>query len=142
MFYIILLLGSYDSDTKYILITMKSRILDEFNGMNIYPFLLEDVKLFTSYSYFAIAEERGNKISIFIYRHDGHPFEAIEIAWLSSNLSEYIINKIKEVVNERVREETILNKFETLARISKIIITIRDRENKRWRDSGTGLSNV
>jgi len=128
---IILLLGSYDPDTKNILNVLKERIAEEFGGLGVYVFLLDDIIIYSSSEYFAVAEKIDDKVSIYVYdKLDGYPFKAFEIN-ISGDLSAVVKKLIEDELNVKVSEIPIMDKLWQVAQVSKAIIVVRDKEETR-----------
>ena len=131
-FRVILLLGSYDPDTKRVMDTMKKEIIRAFSGTNIHVYLLDEISIFANHKFFVIVEKwRENRLSIFIFEHSGYPMESLELEITTEDIDTLVKKAISEKYAKDVTKIPILEKFKILAQQAISIIVIRDKEETR-----------
>lgn len=133
---IILLLGSYDPDTKNLMDYIKRELAEKFGGEGVYIYLLDELDVYYSREYFAIIEKwERNKVSVHVFSMKGEEMETFDIP--IQTFDEKIIKDecyklLKEKFPiEKIEECAILDKLRMLARMAKVIILIRDKEETR-----------
>ncbi len=130
----ILLLGSYDPDTRQLLDVIKGRIARRYAGEGVYSLLLDEVEIFNSKDYFVLVEKWSEEeASAHIFSHDGKPEESYRLK-LTEGTS------IDDAVRDLLRNEfgvkdltrlPVLKKLDVLVQLSKSIIAVRDKEETR-----------
>jgi hypothetical protein len=130
---ILLLLGSYDLDTKNLMEGVKKEIAEKFGGEGVYIYLLDELDVYLSEKFYIISEKwKEDKISIYIFSLKGEEIEAYDIKAPSHSFEEAIKRFLKEKYNiEKLKKETIFDKLEILSHIAKVIILIREKEETR-----------
>jgi len=143
-FSIILLLGSYDPDTKRLLDEIKKEIAKAYGAEAVYAFLLDEIEVFWSDELFALAERWTDRtLSVYIFSHDGSPVESYEIEVNEKNrIEDLITDRIRSLMSQFLEEVDrtkgialkrlpVLEKFDLLSHFSRAIIVVRDREETR-----------
>lgn len=128
---IILLLGSYDPQTKSHLETLREEIAKKFSGENVYSFLLDDLEIYSADLIEVLVESFDkNKAALFIFKR-GVLVESDQIT-LKNGLDETIYRFLKEKYGvQKFRKTPIFTKFEALMGLAKALFLIRDREETR-----------
>jgi len=126
----ILMLGSYDPETKNKLDLLKAKIAEKYVGKNVYPFLLDSVDLYSADSKYYLVESYEDKISVFIF--DGSELDDV----IERKIGESVEETVRLIVNEKtglqkIDKRSILEKFDRLMDFSKIILLIRHKEETR-----------
>lgn len=130
----ILLLSSYDPETKNLLDIIKQKIAEKWCGEKVYGIVLDEVELYLTEDYFILVEKWSREsISIYIFYHSGEHKESYE---LSISEKTIIDKEIENLLREKygivnVNKATILDKLKWLTYISKSILVIRDKEETR-----------
>lgn len=145
-FSVILLLGSYDPNTKRLLDELKKTIAEKYSDKNLYVFLLDEVEVFISEECFALVERWSESaFSIHIFTHDGNILESYDykIEEHPLNIADLVRDSIYDALNKQsgeieiskqrisIRQLSIIDKFTHFVRFSRAIIVIRDREETR-----------
>ena len=138
---IILLLGSFDEETKEVLNAVKNDVLKLFSGLDLYCFLLDDLELYASADGgYGVLIERYNRdsITVFLFDRERKLLHTEDIKLTSDNIEletyeflESWCNKMDRVLPQNLITHTILMKLELLFRASKIILLIRHKEKTR-----------
>jgi len=135
----VLLLGSYDRDTYFLLRELKEALSRDFHGEGVYVFLLDNIELFeveNERTGFVIVELQENgETHAFFFDHSGEPIEEFEItqygdkAQLSQKLYQSLTERLG--LNVRVSPFTVLDKLDKLIDMAGLIIVVRDKEETR-----------
>ena len=132
---LVLLLGSYDQNTKELLIQVKGGIADQYGGEGVYGILLDDTRAYYTGECFVIAEKWADgKWSISLYTHsDGSPIEEFDVSADDDKKLDLEIRTIlrKTFGEVSIRKLTVLQKLEELLRISGLVVVVRDKEETR-----------
>jgi hypothetical protein len=142
-FYIVLLLGSYDPDTKKLLSNLKDRITQQLMYYNdtVLIFSLENLEIYDiNFKYdngsekrlFLICEDYGEKIS-FLTLDENSILDANDKKMSSSkSVDEFTKNFIKhKFPDSNFLKLPILEKLKQLANASTLTLVIRDQELTR-----------
>lgn len=127
---IILILGSYDPETKTLLYRVKEYICISFTE-DIYPLLLEEVEMYRcTDDHLVLVERIDNMCTVHIYKtplglKDIYSFECEDY---TSTLENILLERYDIEVKEKV---PVLEKLNILARISELTFIIRDKELTR-----------
>ncbi len=129
---IVLLLGSYDSETKYVLETIKEEIAKRFQG-KILIALLENLDIYVADGLHVLTETFGkNRISIMVYEAKGSALSEIYDVDLVNSPEETVYNFLKAKYGiETLNRNPIFDKFDILMRLAIEIFLIRHKEETR-----------
>jgi hypothetical protein len=138
---LILLLGSYDPDTKRLLESLKMKIGERYGGEDVYAFLLDELEIYLLDDNFALVERWSEeRISIYLFQHDGRPIENYELELTAGESIDHVIRSLLSSKKEElkgleigsyVKRLPILDKLKILVRNSSSIIVVRDKEETR-----------
>ncbi len=129
--FIVLLLGSYDPDTKDLMNAVKLKVAEKFGGENTYIVLLDELDIFIADQGFALAEHlRENEAEVLVFTHAGNPVEQFTVQFKDVNvLKEKVCSKILQLLEARkCKMCEVLEKLKVAMDIASAIIVIRDRE--------------
>lgn len=128
---IILLLGSYDPQTKAHLDTVREEIVKKFSGEDVYSSLLDDLEIYSTRTIQVLVELFDkDKATLFIF-HRGVLADVYDIN-LKNNLDETVYSFLKGKYEiQKFSKEPIYRKFNSLMRLAKALFLIRDREETR-----------
>jgi hypothetical protein len=128
---IVLLLGSYDSNTKPILENLEEEIVKNFSGENVYAILLDTVEEYLADNLEILTEQLNeNKVTLFIFEHN----QLIDVYDLKieDEVETSIYNFLKQKYQiEKISKLPIFEKFDTLMQVTKAILLIRHKEETR-----------
>lgn len=130
----VLLLGSYDSDTKNLLDAIKQKIAETYAGEGVYAILLDEVELYDTKECFVLVERWSKEnVSVHIFLHDGELEESYEL-----NVTEEapIDEAVKDLLQKEygitdVTKVTIFDKLGLLTKATRSILLVRDKEETR-----------
>lgn len=135
---IILLLGSYDDQTKPVLARIKDRLAEAFvyHPEQVSSLLLDEVALYKfdmgsrEFTIFAERYEGGVTLSILDARRmiDAKDFPGKEIEGIDEIISSYLIERYHK---DAYTEFSLLEKLTELARLSSLVFFVRDQELTR-----------
>jgi hypothetical protein len=130
---IILLLGSFDHQTKTQLENLKEEIAKAFSFENTYAFMLDTVEIYTSDDMEVLTEHLSeNRITIFTFQNGQLIDVSPDIKLDDKDEDETIYKYLKkEHPITHLSKLSIFNKLDTLMRDAKVIFLIRDREETR-----------
>ncbi|MEM2995242.1 MAG: hypothetical protein QXI91_04420 [Candidatus Bathyarchaeia archaeon] len=128
---IILLLGSYDSETKLQLENLKEEIAKSFSGEDVYAFLLDNVEIYYSDIVQLLAELLNEtKATFFIFEND-RLVDVYDVD-VKNGLDETVYAFLKEKYGvKKINKPPIFEKFTILMRLAKAIFLIRHKEETR-----------
>lgn len=127
----ILLLGSYDSQTKLYLENVKEEIAKRFVEENAYSFLLDNLEVYVSQTIQTLVEvsDKG-KAALFVVQ-DNALIDVHEISF-KKDLDGAVFSFLKEKYeNGEYERLSILGKFDILMKLAKALFLIRDKEETR-----------
>jgi len=130
----ILLLGSYDLDTKTLLDLLKRKIAEKYGGEGVFAFLLDELEIYSTKEYFALVERwTEERISVHTFHRDGTLKESYDLEITKEKIIDEAIKGLlrKELDVKEVTKLPVLEKLELIMKISKEILVIRDREETR-----------
>jgi hypothetical protein len=127
-----LLLGSYDSETKHVLETIKEEIAKRFQG-KILVALLENLDIYVADGLHVLTEMFGkNRISIMVYEEKGSILSEIYDVDLVNSPEETVYNFLRAKYGiETLNKNPIFDKFDILMRLAIEIFLIRNKEETR-----------
>lgn len=128
---LILLLGSYDPQTKVHLNIVKEQIVKTFSGENVYSLLLDAVEIYFAGIIQVLAEVLDkNQATLFIF-HNETLADVCDID-LEDGLDKSVYSFLKERYEiQNLHKLPIYAKFNNLLMFAKAIFLIRDREETR-----------
>jgi hypothetical protein len=128
---IILLLGSYDPETKSHLESIKEEIAKVFSGESVYAFLLDSVEIYYSDIVEVLTELLDkDKATLFIFK-DGKLVDVTDID-VRNGLDETVYSFLKEKYRvKEISKRPVLEKYDILMRLAKVILLIRHKEETR-----------
>jgi len=128
---IILLLGSYDSNTKPILENLKEEIVKNFSGENVYAILLDTVEEYRADDLEILTEQSNeNKVTLFIFEHT-QLTDVYDIK-IENEVETSIYNFLKQKYQiKKINKLPIFEKFDTLMQVTRAILLIRHKEETR-----------
>lgn len=130
----ILLLGSYDPDTKSLLYDIREYIANKFQD-EIYGLVLEEVDIYLCDNDYVLLVEKGSAPAFYLF----YLYKLVDVFY-PDRIDRESIENFEIVVRETLREKhgidikkklTILDKLRELARDAKLILIIRDKQSTR-----------
>ena len=127
---IILLLGSYDPETKSILAAIKEEIAKSFSG-NVFAVMLEHLDIYNAGKTQVLTETFDvNKITLFLFQR-GSLSDVYDVD-LENNPSETVYHFLKEKYKiDKVAKLPVFRKLDRLMQLAKTIFLIRHKEETR-----------
>lgn len=129
-FAIVLLLGSYDPETKSILEDIKEEIAKSFTR-NVFAFMLKNLDIYDAEKIQVLTETFDiNKITLFIFQ-EGSLSDVYDID-LNNDPYETVYNFLKEKYNiNKIDKLPVFYKLNRLMQFTKTIFLIRHKEETR-----------
>jgi hypothetical protein len=127
----ILLLGSFDPQTKIQLENLKEEIVKTFSGENVYALLLDSVEVYFSDTVEVLTElSTEDSVTLFIFQ--GNQLMDMDDLKLEDTVDKTVYNYLKKEYNiTEFKRLPIFDKLDTLMRNAKIIFLLRDKEETR-----------
>jgi hypothetical protein len=127
----ILLLGSFDHQTKAQLENVKEEIAKTFSGENVYALLLDGVEVYFSDVVEVLTElSTENMVTLFIFK--GNQLLDMDDLKLEETVDKTVYNYLKKEYNiTEFKRLPIFDKLDTVMRNAKIIFLLRDKEETR-----------
>jgi hypothetical protein len=130
--YFILLLASYDPETKSVIDFLKTTLQDKFLGekVNLHIFVLENIDVYGTYpeNYAFIKETIDGNSYLYIFKNK----TIIEILKMKDNNIKNVIKTIETIPRDiNITKLPIIDKFIFLASIIRKIFVIRHKEETR-----------
>jgi len=128
---IILLLGSYDVETKKVLENIKEEIakMSIYYGENIFTLLLEDVEIYKTDEDWICVEKFDGKVTFIIFERDS--IKVKDVVDFKAKNEKDIVKILKELGYKSFVKIPILEKLKVLATVSSLVFVIRHRELTR-----------
>jgi len=128
----VLLLGSFDSQTKDILESLKEEIAKTFSLENMFALMLDTVEIYRSGDMEVLTEHFStNRITLFILQNNQLiDIEDIEIEKEGADTSVYKYLKERYGIAE-LSKYPIFNKLDMLMTTAKVIFLLREKEETR-----------
>lgn len=129
---IVLLLGSYDTETKHVLETIKEEIAKRFQGRVLIA-LLDNLDIYVANDLHVLTEIFGkNRISIIVYEEKESNLSEIYDIDIMDNPDETVLNFLREKYGiDTLEKYPIFKKFDTLMQLAIEIFLVRHREETR-----------
>jgi hypothetical protein len=128
----ILLLGSFDPQTKLLLENAKEEIVKTFSGENVFALMLDRLEIYTADDMEVLTELSGEKtITLFIFQNS-QLIDTDDIKLKTSNVDKTVYDYLKEKYTiKKVDKLPIFNKLDVLMRDATVIFLLRHREETR-----------
>jgi hypothetical protein len=128
----ILLLGSFDPQTKAQLENIKEEIVKTFSGENVYALLLDSVEVYFSEIVKVLTELSGeDKITLFIIQ-DEQLVDMDDLKLEKEDIDQTVYNYLKKKYKIiEFKRLPILDKLDVLMQNAKVIFLLRDKEETR-----------
>ena len=128
---IILLLGSYDKETKKVLENIKEEIakISTYYGENIFTLLLEDVEIYKTDNDWICIEKFDEKVTFIIFERDSVMVK--DVIDFDAKNEEDIIKILRELGYKSFIRIPVLEKLQVLATISSLVFIVRHKELTR-----------
>ena len=128
----ILLLGSFDPQTKAQIKSVKEEIAKTFSGENTYAFVLDTVEIYFSGNIEVLTELISeDRITLFIFQ-DNQLVEVYDITLEKMDVDTTVYNYLKkEYQITQLNKLPIFNKLDALMTSAKVIFLLRHREETR-----------
>lgn len=128
---VLLLLGSYDLQTKSYLENVKEELVKAFSGENVYAFLLDRVEIYCAEQVQVLAEIIDKrKVTLFVFQEN--TLTEVYDVNLRVNLDKTVYSFLEEKYGVlKVNKLSVFDKFDLLMRLAKVIFLIRDKEETR-----------
>ena len=128
----ILLLGSFDPQTKAQLEDIKEEILKTFSGENVYALLLDGVEVYFSDVVEVLTESSGeDRITLFTFQ-DNQLVDMDDLKLEKDDVDKTIYDYLKKKYNiTKFNRLSVFDKLDVLMRNAKVIFLLRDKEETR-----------
>jgi hypothetical protein len=128
---VILLLGSYDPQTKSYLEIVKEEIAKRFVGENAFSFLLNNSDVYISQTIQALVEvSNKRKAALFVFQ-DNALIDVHEIAF-KKDLDGVVHSFLKEKYEvQEFNKLSVFSKYDILMGLARVLFLIRDKEETR-----------
>jgi hypothetical protein len=128
----ILLLGSFDPQTKAQLESIKEEIVKTFSGENVYALLLDSVEVYFSDVVEVLTELSGeDRITLFIIQ-DNQLVEMEDVKLKEDDVDKTVYDYLKKKYNiTEFNRLPIFNKLDALMQNTQVIFLLRDKEETR-----------
>ena len=128
----ILLLGSFDPQTKAQLEDIKEEIVKTFSGENVYALLLDGVEVYFSDVVKVLTElSSEDRITLFIFQ-DEQLVDMDDLKLKKEDMDKKIYNYLKKKYKiTEFKRLPIFDKLDVLMQNAKIIFLLRDKEETR-----------
>jgi hypothetical protein len=128
----ILLLGSFDPQTKAQLEDIKEEIVKTFSGENVYALLLDGVEVYFSDVVEVLTELSGaDKITLFTFQ-DNQLVDMDDLKLEKDDVDKTIYDYLKKKYNiTKFNRLSVFDKLDVLMRNAKVIFLLRDKEETR-----------
>ncbi|MCJ7763014.1 hypothetical protein MUP38_06135 [Candidatus Bathyarchaeota archaeon] len=128
----VLLLGSFDPQTKTQLENIKEEIVKTFSGENVYALLLNNVEVYFSGVVEVLTElSMDDKITIFTFQNN-QLVDMNDLKLEQENMDKTVYDYLKEKYSiTELKKLPIFNKLDVLMRNAKVIFLLRHKEETR-----------
>ena len=128
----ILLLGSFDPQTKAQLEDIKEEIVKTFSGENVYTLLLDGVEVYFSDVVEVLTESSAeDRITLFIFQ-DNQLVDMDDLKLEKDHVDKTIYDYLKKKHNiTKFNKLSVFDKLDVLMRNAKVIFLLRDKEETR-----------
>ena len=128
----ILLLGSFDPQTKAQLEDIKEEILKTFSGENVYALLLDGVEVYFSDVVEVLTESSGeDRITLFTFQ-DNQLVDMDDLKLEKADVDKTIYDYLRKKHNiTKFNRLSVFEKLDVLMRNAKVIFLLRDKEETR-----------
>jgi len=128
----ILLLGSFDPQTKAQLEDIKEEILKTFSGENVYALLLDGVEVYFSDVVEVLTESSGeDRITLFTFQ-DNQLVDMDDLKLEKADVDKTIYDYLRKKHNiTKFNRLSVFDKLDVLMRNTKVIFLLRDKEETR-----------
>ena len=128
----ILLLGSFDPQTKLILENVKEEIVKTFSGENVFALMLDTLEIYTADDMEILTELSGEKtITLFIFQNS-QLIDINDIKLKASSVDKTVCDYLKEKYTiKKVDKLPIFNKLDILMRDATVIFLLKHKEETR-----------
>lgn len=131
-FSMVLLLGSYSHNTKYVLAKVKEEIAKQFSGKP-YAFFLANLEIYMTDKYQVLTEmEEDKRLTLYLFE-DNSIYEVHDLPISTGQDQTQIVYKFlsEKYDVSRIKKQSLANKYEWLMTLSKRIFLIREEELTR-----------
>lgn len=127
----ILLLGSYDPDTKKLLYEIRNFIAKSFVE-DVYALILEELEVYKGEENYFFMVEKGREPMLYAFRLYG----LFDVRPLKITNPNELDNIVRNIVNKNYNTDItgrlpIIEKLEALAKSSELVLVIRDKQYSR-----------
>ena len=128
----ILLLGSFDPQTKAQLENIKEEIVKSFSGENVYALMLDTVEVHTSDDMEVLSELSGEKrITLFTFQNN-QLVDVNDVKLEKEGVDKTVYDYLKErYIIKQINRLPIFDKLDVLMRNAKVIFLLRHKEETR-----------
>ena len=128
----ILLLGSFDPQTKAQLEDITEEIVKTFSGENVYTLLLDGVEVYFSDVVEVLTESSSaDRITLFIFQ-DNQLVDMDDLKLEKDHVDKTIYDYLKKKHNiTKFNKLSVFDKLDVLMRNAKVIFLLRDKEETR-----------
>lgn len=128
----ILLLGSFDPQTKALLEDIKEEIVKAFSGENVYALLLDVVEAYFSDAVEVLTESSDrDKITLFVFQGI-QLIDVDDLKLQKDGVDKTVYDYLKKKYSiTKFNKVSVFNKLDSVMRNSKVIFLFRDKEETR-----------
>ena len=128
----ILLLGSFDPQTKLLLENTKEEIVKTFSGDNIFALMLDTLEIYTADDMEILTEQSGEKaLTLFIFQNS-QLIDMVDINLKEASADKTLYDYLKEnYPTKKIDKLPIFNKLDVLMRDATVIFLLRHKEETR-----------
>ena len=128
----ILLLGSFDPQTKPILANAKEEIVKTFSGENVFALMLDTLEIYTADDMEVLTELSAEKtITLFIFQNS-QLIDMVDVKQKDQDADKTVYDYLKENYTiKKIDKLPIFNKLDILMRDATAIFLLRHKEETR-----------
>ena len=128
----ILLLGSFDPQTKNLLANVKEEAVKAFSGENVFALMLDTLEIYTADDMEVLTELSGEKtITLFIFQNS-QLLDMVDVKLKEASVDAAVYGYLKDNYQiKKVDKLLIFNKLDVLMRGAATIFLLRHKEETR-----------
>jgi hypothetical protein len=127
----VLLLGSFDPQTKQLIANAKEEIVKAFSAENVFVFMLDTLEIYAADDMEVLAERFEKAITLFIFQNS-QLIDVIDLAQENQSIDEKVYSYLKHnYAVHKIDKLPIFNKLDVLMRDTAAIFLLRHKEETR-----------
>jgi hypothetical protein len=129
---IVLLLGSFDPQTKPLIANAKDEIVKTFSGQNVFALMLDTLEIYTADDMEILAEQSTEKIVTLFVFQNSELIDMVDLKQGTQDADVAVYEHLKEnYAIKKVDKLPIFNKLDVLMRDAVAIFLLRYKEETR-----------